>query len=289
MHRIDGRTEIVAVIGDPISHSLSPAMHNAAFHALGMNFVYIACHVRDSGVPVAVEAIRALDWRGMNVTVPHKQAVMSSLDELSDEARAVGAVNTIINKNGTLIGDNTDVTGILRAVSEGAGVVEWPEHVVVLGAGGAARGIVYALTTVEAVHRVSILNRTAEKAESLAAEFDGMTSVVGQPLDAAHARAAIGSAGVLINATSLGRGALADVSPMEDEWQCLHESLVCIDSNYSPPETVLMTQVRRAGGRAFNGIDMLVYQGARSFELWTGVTPPVDVMRQAVIEKANMA
>jgi len=283
--RIGGKTQIVAVIGDPIEHTLSPAMHNAAFAALGLDWVYVACHVLPERVGASVEAVRALGWRGMNVTVPHKQAVMPFLDELSAAARAVGAANTIIHCDGRLIGDNTDVTGIIRAVTEGAGVTEWPERVVVLGAGGAARGVVYALTTVPRVTRVTILNRTAERAVALAREFGtaGGPAIEGLPLDADHARAAIREAGLLINVTSLGRGALAGQSPLANDWGCLHADLACVDSNYSPPETVLMRQVRAAGGRAFNGIDMLVYQGAQSFELWTGQEAPADVMRRAIV------
>jgi len=284
MQTIDGHTEIVAVIGDPIEHTLSPAMHNAAFDALGMNWVYIACHVKPAGVRDAVEAVRALNWRGMNVTVPHKQAVMEGLDELSDAAKAVGAVNTIIHRDGKLSGDNTDVYGILRAIHDGAGVEDPPEHVVVLGAGGAARGIIYALTTLEAVRKVTILNRTVERAERLATEFGGDTEIVAAPLDVDSARRALRDAGLVINVTNLGRGEYANLSPIGDDWNCLHDSLVCIDSNYSPPRTMLMKQIERVGGRAYNGLDMLVYQGARSFELWTGITPPIDVMRNAIVK-----
>ena len=282
MRSIDGETQIVAVIGDPISHTLSPKMHNAALDALGLNWVYIACHVRPEHVRGAVDAVRALGWRGMNVTVPHKQAVMPFLDELSVAARAVGAVNTIVNRDGRLIGDNSDVVGILRAVTDGAGVAEWPEHVVVLGAGGAARGVVYALTTVAFVRRITILNRTVERAERLAEEFSRAAAVTGCPLDQEHAVPAIRDSRLVINVTSLGRGELADQSPIADDWRCFHPDLVCIDSNYSPPETRLMRQVRAAGGTAFNGIDMLVYQGARSLELWTGREAPVAVMRRSL-------
>lgn len=287
MQNIDGHTEIVAVIGDPIEHTLSPTMHNAAFCALGMNWAYIACHVKQDGVRAAVEAVRALNLRGMNVTVPHKQAVMDGLDELSAAAKAVGAVNTIIHRDGKLNGDNTDVYGILRAIRDGAGIEEPPEHAVVLGAGGAARGIIYALTTLESVHTITILNRTVERAEKLAMEFGGDTDIVAAPLDAESARRALRDAGLLINVTNLGRGAYAHLSPIGDDWNCLHDSLVCIDSNYSPPRTPLMAQIERAGGRAHNGLDMLVYQGARAFELWTETAPPIDVMRKAITKPGS--
>ncbi len=279
---IDGTTRVVAVIGDPIDHSLSPPMHNAAFQELGLNWVYVACHVKADAVPAAVEAVRALGLGGMNVTVPHKQAVMLCMDELTPAAEAVGAVNTVINRAGRLVGDNTDVVGILRAVEDGAGLASWPGHVVVLGAGGAARGVVYAMTDTPGVHRVTVLNRTAEKAEALAEEFTGETEVVGLQLTESHACEALARAGLLINVTSLGRGELAGLSPIGDMWGCLHEDLVCVDSNYSPPRTKLMKQVEGAGGRAHNGVDMLVYQGARSFELWTGRQAPVAAMRRGL-------
>jgi len=280
---IDGKTQIVAVIGDPVSHSLSPKMHNAAFAALGMNWVYIACRVVAQNVAEAVAAVRALEWKGMNVTVPHKQAVISYLEEVSDAAAAVGAVNTIVNRAGKLFGDNTDVVGILRAATDGAGLSSWPEHVVVFGAGGAARGVIYALTTVEAVKRVTVLNRTASRAEALAKELGGAKHVDAAPLDREHAARALADAGLIVNVTSLGRGELAEESPVRDDWRCLRPGVVCIDSNYSPPETRLMRQVRAAGGRPFNGIDMLVYQGARSFELWTGRQAPVQEMKRALL------
>lgn len=289
MRAIDGNTQIAAVIGDPVQHSLSPAMHNAAIEALGLNWAYIACHVLPAGIPAAVAAVRALNWRGMNVTVPHKQAVMAEVDELSDAARAVGAVNTIINRDGTLIGDNTDVVGIIRAVTDGAGLDPLPNHVVVLGAGGAARAIVYAMTTIGTVKRVTVLNRTESRAVSLAKEFDGSgdTEVCGLPLNRESAVSALADAGLLINATNTGRGELSGKSAIDGSWDCLHDSLVCVDTNYSPPRTLLMDLVEAAGGRAYNGLDMLVYQGARSLELWCGHAPPVNVMRDAVIRAVD--
>jgi shikimate dehydrogenase len=279
---IDGTTRIVAVIGDPIEHTLSPPMHNAAFESLGMNWTYVAFHVKHDDVGATVESIRALNMAGINITVPHKQAVIPFLDQLTSEARAVGAVNTIINRDGHLIGDNTDIHGIREAIRIGAGLDPCPENVVLLGAGGAARGVAYALTTIHSVKHVTILNRTAEKAESLAAEFDGETRITGGPLDGTTARNALADAELVINVTSLGRGTYADQTPIPDEWDCLHPGITCIDSNYSPPVTRLMDQVESAGGKAFNGLDMLVFQGARSFELWTGVVPPTQVMKTAI-------
>ena len=278
---IDGTTRVVGVIGDPVSHSLSPAMHNAAFKALGLNWVYVAWHVVPEGVEAAVNAVRGLCLPGMNVTVPHKKAVIQFLDELSPAAKAVGAVNTIVNRDGHLLGDNTDVYGILQAIRVGAKMDSVPPVVVVLGAGGAARGIVYALTTLPEVKSIRILNRTLANAEELAREFGTTSSVTAFGLEPHAARHALDGCGLLINATNLGRGKLANISPLPDAWNCIPPRIVCIDSNYSPATTRLMEQVVAAGGVAFNGLDMLVHQGARAFELWTGMMPPVEVMRAA--------
>lgn len=278
---IDGTTRVVGVIGDPVSHSLSPAMHNAAFKALGLNWVYVAWHVVPEGVEAAVNAVRGLCLPGMNVTVPHKKAVIKFLDELSPAAKAVGAVNTIVNRGGQLYGDNTDVYGILQAIRVGAKMDSVPPVVVVLGAGGAARGIVYALTTLPEVKSIRILNRTLANAEELAREFGTTSSVTAFGLEPHAARHALDGCGLLINATNLGRGKLANISPLPDAWNCIPPRIVCIDSNYSPATTRLMEQVVAAGGVTFNGLDMLVHQGARAFELWTGMMPPVEVMRAA--------
>jgi len=256
-------------------------MHNAAFKALGLNWVYVAWHVVPEGVEAAVNAVRGLCLPGMNITVPHKKAVIQFLDELLPAAKAVGAVNTIVNKDGQLLGDNTDVYGILQAIRVGAKMDTVPPVVVVLGAGGAARGIVYALTTLPEVKSIRILNRTLANAEELAREFGTTSSVTAFGLEPHAARHALDGCGLLINATNLGRGKLANISPLPDAWNCIPPRIVCIDSNYSPATTRLMEQVVAAGGVAFNGLDMLVHQGARAFELWTGMTPPVEVMRAA--------
>jgi shikimate dehydrogenase len=287
MH-ITGRTQIVGVIGDPIGHTLSPAMHNAAFAALGLDWVYVPCHVLPKDMGGAVAAVRALSWRGLNITVPHKQAVIPFLDELLPAAEAVGAVNTIINSDGRLLGDNTDVFGILSAIRIGAGVALFPPVVAVLGAGGAARGVVYALSTVAEVEEIRVLNRTPERADALANEFGRLKPITAFPLARESARDALQACGLLINVTSMGRGALAHETPLPPEWDCIPADTVLVDSNYSPPETPLMRQVRTAGGRAYNGLDMLVYQGARSFRHWTGVEPPIEIMRNAAVEQMGM-
>ncbi|MDP6124617.1 MAG: shikimate dehydrogenase [Candidatus Latescibacteria bacterium] len=278
---ISGRTNIIGVIGDPIEHTRSPAMHNAAFRALGLDCVYVPFHVRDGDAAKALEGMRALNLRGLNVTVPHKQAIAAAVDRLTPAASAVGAVNTVLWDGDALVGDNTDIDGIRRAVGNLLGQDDWPDHAVVFGAGGAARGVVYALTTTPGTKSVTVLNRTVSRAQALADEFDGDVNVVAGPLEKDVVLNALKDAGLAINVSNLGRGELADRSPIPDDWSAIHGGLVVVDSNYDPPETKLMRQVRQAGGRAVNGCDMLVYQGAKSFELWTGKTPDIEVMRQA--------
>ncbi|MCK4590864.1 MAG: shikimate dehydrogenase [Candidatus Latescibacteria bacterium] len=293
---IDGRTTIVGVIGYPIAHSLSPRIHNAAIQAWGINWCYLPFQVAPEDLEKAIEGMRGLGIRGLNITVPHKQAVMRFLDWVSPEASAIGAVNTILNEGGRLSGYNTDVEGILAALRFGAGLERLPEKVVVLGAGGAARGIVYALATVTDVKHITILNRTIPKAERLAAEMEKMakekTEIEGKGLDGETVRAELREAGpagcetthragLVINATPVGMYPNVDCSPIEDP-SVFHPGLVLYDTIYNPEETKLMRLARSQGAKCFNGLDMLVYQGAKSLEIWTGKKVPVEVMKKAV-------
>ena len=277
-------TTVLGVIGHPIEHSFSPQMHNAAIRALGLDWCYVAFHVLPEDVGRAMEGMRGLGIRGLNVTVPHKQAVRTFLDEISEEARAVGAVNTISNEGGRLIGTNTDVYGILTSLRETAGLKGLPGKVVVLGAGGAARGVVYALTTVAEVAEIVVLNRTEAKAHRLAEEMAKRSGkrVEGGALVEGDLRRALEDAGLLINATSVGMYPKMDASPIGD-WDVLRPGLTVYDAVFNPLETRLMQQAQEAGARAFGGIEMLVYQGARSLDIWSGRPAPVAVMKQAVL------
>lgn len=287
MPSISGKTVLIGVIGDPIAHTFSPAMHNAAIRALDIDWCYVAFHVLPDRVQQAMDGIRGFNICGINVTVPHKQAVMPFLDEISQEALAVGAVNTIAHKEGKLIGYNTDVYGILAALRYGAGFDPLPSEVVVLGAGGAARGIVYAVASSEATERVTILNRTVEKGERLAEEMsqiahrDRPIDITAHSIELSNIRAVLKTAGLIINATSVGMVPHIHDSVIEDA-SVFHQGQVLLDTVYNPRETRLMRIAQAGGARAFNGIDMLVYQGAKSFEIWTGRMPPVDVMKDAI-------
>ncbi len=280
---ISGATTILGVIGHPVAHSFSPAMHNAAIAALGIDFCYVAFHVLPDRVGEALRGMRALGVRGLNVTIPHKVAVMEHLSAISEEAGAVGAVNTIsCEPDGRLTGHNTDVYGILTALRVSAGLGRLPARVVVLGAGGAGRAVVYGLGTSPDVERITLLNRTVERAERLA---EDMARVTGKRIEAgppSEQRRAFRDAGLVVNVTSLGMHPNVDGSPVEDP-SALHPGLTVYDTVFNPLETTLMRQARTAGARAFGGLDMLVFQGARSFEIWTGLKPSPEVMKGAVI------
>lgn len=278
---IAGTTQVLGVIGDPVAHTASPAMHNAALRVLKLDYVYAAFRVDGAAVPQALAGMRAFGMVGLNVTVPHKQAVMAHLDEISAEAQRIGAVNTIANRKGRLVGYNTDAFGIVQSLKADGGLDPLPPKVALLGAGGAARAVLYALLARDEVEEVLLLNRTVEKAAALAGDLDSAGKVkVGSLAETAP----IADAGLLINATALGMHPRTDVSPLADP-SCLHERLLVADIVYNPLQTTLMRQAIAAGASAINGLGMLAWQGARSFALWTGVEPPVEVMMEAALAR----
>ena len=274
---ISGRTGVLGVIGHPVSHSGSPAMHNAALAAAGLDYVYVAFPVPPEGAAHVGRAMRHLGIRGLNVTVPHKQAVLPGLDEVAPEARAIGAVNTIDHRDGRLVGHNTDAYGVLASLREG-GLERLPPKVALLGAGGAAQAVLYALLSRPEVEEVLLLNRTVSRAEALAESLDVGGRVRAAPL---AETACVREAGLVINATSIGMEPEAGVSPLGGG-SVLHDRMVVLDIVYKPLRTLLLRQAAAAGARALDGLGMLVHQGARAFEIWTGARPPVDVMRRAI-------
>lgn len=254
-------------------------MHNAALAETGLDYVYVAFHVPPEAAAAVGDSMRALEIAGLNVTVPHKQAVMAGLDEIADEAQAIGAVNTIANCGGRLTGHNTDAYGIVASLREDGGLDRLPAAVVLLGAGGAARAILYALLQAPEVEEVTLLNRTASRAVALAADLDpeGNRTRVGEAGDLE----ALARAGLLINATSVGMVPRADVSPLGDG-AALHSGLVVYDTVYRPRRTLLMEQAEAAGARPVGGLGMLLHQGVRAFEIWTERPAPVSIMRRAL-------
>ncbi|MEI2697991.1 MAG: shikimate dehydrogenase [Microthrixaceae bacterium] len=265
-----GHTQVVAVIGDPISHSLSPAIHNAAFEAVGLDWVCVALPVAAGAAGAAVGGIRALGLAGVSVTMPHKQAVIDQLDEVTEVAGALDAVNCIRVRGGRLIGDNTDGAGFLGGLKADFGFEADGRRCVVLGAGGAARAVVLALAGAGA-SRVVVVNRTevtAQRAVTLA----GPVGRVGSFDD-------IVDADLVVNATPIGMagaGGNADDVPLPVE--LLHDGLVVAELIYHPARTRLIDEAESVGARAANGVSMLVHQAAVSFESWTGVRAPLAAM-----------
>lgn len=273
---ITGRTQLVGLLGWPVEHSISPPMHNAAFASCGMDWCYLPFAVPPEALADALRGVRALGLRGVNATVPHKQALLSLVDDLTPEARAIGAVNTILVDD-HLTGHNTDAAGFMRAL-RGAGCDPRGCRALVLGAGGAARAIGYGLA--QAGARLTLLNRTPERAAALAADLQaalpGAVVAHGPLTAAALARLAPGVE-LVVNTTSVGMWPHTDAAPWPEE-VAFPPGALLFDLIYNPAETRLMTMARAQGARVENGLMMLVHQGAEAFWLWTGVEPPVDVM-----------
>ena len=283
---ISGKTQLYAVIGDPIGHTLSPAMHNAAFRAVKMDAVFLAFKVGPTQVEGAMSGMRGLGIKGLNVTMPDKNAVIPHLDEIDETARLLGSVNTILNEDGRLRGFSTDGAGVHRALEEN-GVEVKGKKLVLLGAGGAARAIAFTLA-VETKELV-ILNRTSEKitdlAETLNAKFHKKINTA--LLTSTNIEESLKDADVLINATSVGMHPNYKHSPIKPD--CLGPDLAVMDIIYNPLETKLAKDAKVAGAKVVSGLDMLVYQGAASFEIWTGKAAPVEVMRQAALNQIKKA
>jgi len=270
-----GSTKVLAVFGFPVEHSLSPAMHNAAIRALGLDYVYVPFRVAPESLAEAVRGIRAMSFAGVNLTIPLKQAAVDLVDGLSDEAARVGSVNTLWWDGDRLMGDSTDGRGFLRSLEAEAGGV--PRTALILGAGGAARAVCFALA--DRGVRMVIANRTVQAAERLASEMPGAAVDV-IPLERADVADALTDAELLVNCTPVGMYPKTGETPVPPD--LIGPGHVVYDLIYNPPETALLAGARRMGARAVNGVKMLVHQGALSFELWTGLKPPLRVMEQAV-------
>ncbi len=265
--QVDGRTELYGIMGDPVAHSLSPAMHNGAFAHLGMNRVYVPFPVQD--VPAAMNGFRALQVKGVSVTIPHKQAVIAHLDAIDPVAAKIGAVNTLKIDNGRIKGYNTDWLGANRALAQELTLAG--RKVLLLGAGGSARAIGFGL--LEAGAEVVVASRTQGTGEALAATLN----CEWRPL----ADAGYLFADALVNATSVGMGAQVANSPMAAD--SLKNFPVVMDIVYAPLATRLLREARAAGCRTVDGLAMLLYQGVAQFELWTGAEAPVALMREQLL------
>lgn len=278
---LTGHTRVVGVIGDPIEHSRSPQMHNAAFAKAGLDYVYVPFHVRSDALAQAIAGFKALNVVGINVTLPHKQAVIPYLTSISREAELIGAVNTLTFLEDGIHGDNTDAPGVLRALEEN-GTLSIPvgEDVVVLGAGGAARAVVVAFA-LAGVASITIANRTTEKAIALAAEMQRKTNVPMQGMGLTDTRvsAAVRQSTLLVN-TATASMDLTQPLLISVDW--LQPNAIVYDIVYTPPVTPLMAAAAERGCQTLGGIGMLIHQGAIAFEKWTGVAPCTQTMQQAL-------
>lgn len=281
--KIDGRTGTIAIFGDPVEHTLSPAIHNAAFESLGLNLVYSAFHVRPSDLKAAVASIRALGFAGANITIPHKEKVMRFLDVVDRHAREIGAVNTVVNKKGRLTGYNTDGAGYILSLREETGFVVRGKKVVILGAGGASRAIFRALLDAGPA-TVVISNRTPKRAEGLAKEFGKLfkrTEIRTVPFEKGSLGAEARDADLVVNTTSLG---MTGQGRLDFPVASLPKGSVVSDIVYRPLLTDLLKKARSRGLKTHDGLSMLVRQGAIGFELWTGKKAPVKLMKKAALK-----
>jgi shikimate dehydrogenase len=280
---VSGKTRVCALLGDPVEHTMSPVMHNAAFKKLGLDYIYIPFRVKAEELAQAVDGIRALNMRGFNVTIPHKVAIIPMLDGLDPLAEKIGAVNTVVNADGSLRGFNTDASGFLQALLE-MGVEPEGKKVVILGAGGASRAVAYILA--ERGAHLTILNRQLELdwAEELARRIsrDLEKDARALELNVDNLKMALAGADILVNATSVGMSPHSDETPVPG--RLLKSGLVVFDIVYNPIRTRLLKEAEAVGARTISGIDMLAWQGALAFEKWTGRPAPLDLMRMEAIK-----
>jgi len=283
--KISGKTKVCAVIGDPVEHSLSPSIQNAAFQHLGLDYAYVAFTVKEDKLKDAVLGMKSLGIYGMNVTMPHKVNIMRYLDRLDETAERVGAVNTVLNKT-EMTGYNTDGIGALNAL-RAHGADPNGKKVVIIGSGGASRSISFAIA--QKARELTILNRTPEKAEVLSNRISVTTGkrVRWMKLCNDLLVEALGEADILINATSVGMYPSDSETPVDRS--LLRRDLVVFDLVYNPLKTRLLREAESVGARTIDGLTMLVHQGAASFEIWTETKPPVAIMMKAALEDLRNA
>jgi len=278
--KITGKTRVLGIIGWPVTHSLSPVMYNAAFEYLGLDFCYLPFLVKGGNLDSAIKGIPALNIAGLNVTIPYKESVLPYLSEISNEAKIIGAVNTIKVEEERLIGYNTDGVGFISSLIE-MGYPVRDRSLLILGSGGAAKAVVFQSAT-EGVREIIIANRTVDKAIDLKRQTETQFPSIKMEaisLGYMELKNAISRADIVVNTTSLGLR-MEDPSPLPNG--LLHEGLFICDLIYNPPETALIRDARDSGCRYMNGMGMLLHQGGASFKIWMEVEPPLEVMRQAI-------
>jgi shikimate dehydrogenase len=280
---ITGHTRLTALLGSPVAHSISPLMHNEAFQLLDLDYTYLCFEVNEETLPAAVDGLKACGIRGFNLTMPNKNKIVELLDELSPAARLIGAVNTVVNDDGHLTGYNTDGVGYMQAVKD-AGYDITGKTITIMGAGGAATAICAqaALDGVEKIHIFAretsrFWDRTQKLAENINSTLP-CKAVLHENKNTAALAQAISESALLLNATSVGMAPNTEGTIIEDT-SLYHPDLIVSDVIYNPRETRFLKEAREAGCRTFNGMYMLLYQGAEAFRLWTGKEMPVKEIK----------
>ena len=276
--KISGKTKMCIIIGDPVEHSLSPAMHNAAYKALGIDdqFVFTAAHVKVEDIEHVVTAVRVMGIRGLTCTIPHKMEVLPYLDTIDPIAKKIGAVNTVVNENGVLTGYNTDWLGTITPLQQALSARNQNldgKKVALIGAGGAARAMAYGVVTGGAT--ISIFNRTLENATELANEVGGEAHSIDQ-------LELVRCADIVINSTPMGMGEQIDNTPVPKKY--ISKNQIVFDAVYAPRETRLLREAAEQGAQCVYGWEMLLHQGTAQFELYTGHKAPVDVMKSVLLQ-----
>ena len=272
--KLSAKTKICLIIGDPVAHSLSPAMHNAGYEALGIDdqFVFLGAQVKVENVELAVQTMKKMGIHGLSCTIPHKVVVMKFLDEIDETARKIGAVNTVLNKNGKLVGFNTDWVGVVIPLEKITTL--FGKKALVLGAGGAARAVVFGLLNKGA--KVKIFNRTKQKAMILAKEFNCQATDL-------KTKSEIKDFDIIINTTSVGMKPLENNMPIPAEF--ITNKQIVFDIVYVPIETKLLKEAKKRGAKVIHGIEMLLHQGLAQFEIFTDCKAPKEIMRRVLYEK----
>lgn len=276
---INSKTKLVGLIGHPVDHSFSPIMHNAAIKDLKINYRYFAFDVSEENLKDVVAGAKAFNFRGFNITIPHKMNIMKYLDEIDSDAEAIGAVNTVKIENGKAIGYNTDGLGAKKALEEKTGIL-YNKNILIIGSGGGSRAVSFELAK---DNNLTIVNRNIEKAENLSKEISRKLEKE-NPLNYGGLDINIENFDIIINTTPVGMYPHTEVEPVIP-LNNIKKDAVVMDLIYNPLEPVFLKEAKKYGAKTINGIGMLVYQGAVSFEIWTGVKPDIYVMKKSIISK----
>ncbi len=280
---IKGSTTVLGIFGCPIEHSLSPLMQNAAIKELGLDMIYVPWEVKPDALEQALGGVRAMGIKGINLTIPHKEEALKYLDEISDEVRIIGAANTVVNNNGILTGHNTDGRGLLLSLKENHNFSPSGKMAIIIGAGGAGRGIAASLA-LSGASEIIIANRTVERALALAKELSGKISTasfLATGLDSGEISNFLAKTDILINASSAG---MNGENNLDLPLTLLPPAAIVADIVYKPLETTLLSKARTLGLKTEDGLGMLACQGAMGFELWTGSSAPTGIMKKTLRE-----